>query len=109
MPSRPQSINIPAKTPGEEMAQAVIRWVALGISIAIGSLQAAHQGLPDPLDAESMGEGRAPESLTFSLRGAIECCVADHLTPAQRVLEEAAAETPERLYAEWQARQEGKG
>ena len=106
MPDRPKSI--PAKTHAEEVAQTILRWVALGIAVAVGSLQAAYNGLPEPSDAEAMGEGTIPESLTFSLRGSIECVLADHLSPAQRVLEEAAAETPENLIREWQARQESR-
>ncbi len=110
MPSRSKSNppSIPAKTHAEEVAQSILRWVALGITIGIGSLQAAYRGLPEPPDAEAMGEGTIPESLTFSLRGSIECAIADHLYPAQQVLEEAAGESPENLIREWQDRQESR-
>lgn len=48
-----------------------------------------HDSLPDPPEAEDMGEGRIPESLEFSLRGDMECLVADHLDPAVLLLRRA--------------------
>jgi hypothetical protein len=38
-------------------------------------LNLAYTGLPDPPDAEAMGTGEVPETLAFSLRGAIECAL----------------------------------
>ena len=52
--------------------------------------QYLHDALPDPLDAEDMGEGRIPESPEFALRGDIECLVADYLSPGIRLLERSS-------------------
>jgi hypothetical protein len=55
-----------------------------------------HDALPDPPEAEDMGEGRIPESLEFSLRGDMECLVADHLDPAIELLRRAGTTTAPR-------------
>ena len=68
-------------------------------------LEAVYLDLPDPPDAEDMGEGRIPESLTYSLRGDIECALSDHLDPLMKLLKRAAKETPARLIRDWQKRQ----
>lgn len=70
-----------------------------------GFLQSAYEVLPDPPDAEEMGEGTIPESLAYSLRGDIECALADHLDPLIELLKRALKETPARLARDWRKRQ----
>jgi hypothetical protein len=71
-------------------------------------LNHAYLRLTDPPDAEAMGTGEIPESLSFSLRGAIECAQADYVHPLDDLLRKAIAETPEGLVRDWEARQEKK-
>ena len=71
-------------------------------------LRYAYDRLTDPADAEAMGTGEIPESLSFSLRGAIECAQGDHVHPLDDLLHRAIAETPESLVRDWQKRQEGR-
>ena len=54
-----------------------------------------------------MGTGEIPETLTFSLRGSIECALHDHVEPLDALLRRAVAETPENLMRDWQKRQGG--
>jgi len=52
-----------------------------------------------------MGTGKIPETLTFSLRGSLECALHDHVEPLDDLLRKAVAETPEALARDWQRRQ----
>jgi hypothetical protein len=70
-------------------------------------LEQAHFMLPDPPGAEAMGNGEMPETLTFSLRGSIECALQDHVEPLDDLIREAVSETPERLVMAWRRRQKG--
>ena len=69
-------------------------------------LDYAYDRLTDPADAEAMGTGEIPETLSFSLRGAIECAHGDYVHPLDELLRKAIAETPESLVRDWQERQE---
>ena len=69
-------------------------------------LRYAYDRLTDPAEAEAMGTGEIPESLSFSLRGAIECAQGDYVHPLDDLLHRAIAETPESLVRDWQKRQE---
>jgi hypothetical protein len=68
-------------------------------------LEQAHLMLPDPPDAEAMGNGEIPETLTFSLRGSIECALQDHVEPLDDLIRKATEETPASLMRYWQQRQ----
>jgi hypothetical protein len=68
-------------------------------------LDYAYDRLTDPADAEAMGTGEIPESLSFSLRGAIECAHGDYVHPLDELLRKAIAETPESLVRDWRKRQ----
>jgi hypothetical protein len=70
---------------------------------------ALHVGLPEPRDAEDMGDGRIPESLAFSLRGDLECLLADHLEPAIAILDGAAQARQEGLDRAWGIRMRQQG
>lgn len=111
MPDRPKSIPptpAPPITQAEADAQSILRTAGEMLQTIKAFLEAAYSDLPDPLNAEDMGEGRVPESLGFSLRGTIEIAIADHLDPLVKLLKQAAKETPARLIRDWQKRQ-GKG
>ncbi len=69
-------------------------------------LRYAYNRLTDPAEAEAMGTGLIPESMSFSLRGAIECAQGDYVHPLDDLLRKAIAETPESLVRDWEARQE---
>ncbi len=107
MPDRPKSTPppVPPVTPGEEDAQSDLRRVLELLWFLEHFLELAYSRLPDPPDAEAMGTGEIPESLTFSLRGSIECAQTDHVDPLHNLLRDAVAETPERLVRDWQQRQ----
>lgn len=96
---------VPPRTPQEEEAQSYLRRVIELLWFVEFFLDLAYDRLPDPPDAEAMGTGQIPESLTFSLRGSIECATHDHLDRLEDVLWHAVAETPETLVRDWQARQ----
>jgi hypothetical protein len=98
----------PNTTPQEAEAQAVLGLVRDLLRTARAFLDRLHAALVDPEDGDDMGEGRRPESLTFALRGSIECAISDHLDPGIRTLEEAVALTPAALVADWQRRQEAR-
>ena len=68
-------------------------------------LEALEENLPYPPNSEEMGEWKDPQSVTFALRGTLECIRVDDLEPAILALEEAGDLTPEELYAEWQRKQ----
>lgn len=107
MPDRSKSTPppIPHVTPGEEDAQSDLRRVQELLWFLERFLELAYSRLPDPPDAEAMGTGEIPESLTFSLRGSIECARTDHVDPLHNLLRDAVAETPESLVRDWQQRQ----
>jgi len=104
MPDQPKS------TPSEpeQEAKKVLRSALEALTEAESYLESAYELLPDPPDAEDMGEGRIPESLTFSLRGYIECALSDHLEPLLNLVRRATKETPSRLKREWQTRQRSR-
>jgi hypothetical protein len=99
---------VPPVTPAEQAAQNDLRHVAELVWFVEWFLDHVHTRLPDPPKAEAMGTGEIPESLTFSLRGSIECAQADYVKPLYSLVREAIDETPERLIRHWQKRQ-GKG
>ena len=99
---------VPPVTPGEEDAQSDLRRVLELLWFVEHFLELAYDRLPDPPDAEAMGNGAIPESLTFSLRGSIECALHDHVEPLEDVLRRAVEETPENLARDWQKRQGGR-
>lgn len=115
MPDRRKSI--PPETPGstrpplptvtrqERKAQIILLRAAGQIAAVRTLLWVLHvrleERLPEDID---MGEGRIPDSVRFSVRGAIECTAVDHLDAAIRALEKAAGDTPESLAREWRER-----
>lgn len=106
MPDRQKSNPpIPPITPAEDAAQSDLRRVLELLWFLEFFLDQAYARLPDPPDAEAMGTGEIPESLTFSLRGACEVAQADHIDPLYDLLRVAVAETPARLFQDWQRRQ----
>ena len=109
MPDQPHSTPppVPPATPGEEDAQSDLRRVLELLWFLEHFLELAYSRLPDPPDAEAMGIGEIPESLTFALRGAIECAQTDHVDPLEDVLREAVGETPGSLTRDWRRRQRG--
>jgi hypothetical protein len=96
---------IPPHTPDEIAAQMVVKCCNSFLKTARLCLQALEEGLPYPEDSEAMGEWRVPQSVSFALRGILECVLMDDLEPAAQSLQEAADLTPETLYAEWQRKQ----
>lgn len=112
MPDRQKSTPppIPPVTPGEEEAQSFLRRVRELLWFVEFFLEQAAERVPYPQDAvaEDMGSGIIPQSLSFSLRGAIECAQGDHVDPLDTLLRDAARETPERLIRDWQKRQRGR-
>jgi len=96
---------VPPLTHGEDEAQSFLRRARELVWFLEFFLDHAHDRLPDPPDAEAMGTGVIPESLTFSLRGAIECAMSDYVDPLNDLLREAVDETPESLIRDWQKRQ----
>ena len=98
---------VPPVTPAEQDAQSDLRRVLELLWFVQHFLEHAYSRLPDPPDAEAMGTGQIPESLTFALRGAIECAQTDHVDPLEDVLREAVAETPGSLIRDWKRRQKG--
>ena len=107
MPDRQKSTPppVPPVTPGEEDAQSDLSRVLELLWFVEHFLELAYSRLPDPPDAEEMGTGVLPESLTFALRGAIECAQTDHIDPLEDVLREAVGETPGSLMRDWRRRQ----
>ncbi len=103
MPGLPKSI--PPVTHLEEEAQSVLKRMLQLVALLRWFLEQLHFRLPDPLEAEAMGNGVIPESLTFSLRGSIECALHDHVAPLEDLLTRAVQETPESLIRDWQERQ----
>lgn len=95
-------------TPDELAAQRVVRWCLSRLRQIVICLRGVHTSLPDPPEAEDMGEGRIPESLSFTIRGTVECALADDLEPAIASLEEVWRLTPEDLLDAWTAKQAEK-
>ena len=109
MPDLSQNLPpIPPVTPGEEEAQSHLRRVRELLGFVEFFLELAYSRLPDPPDAEAMGTGEIPESLTFSLRGVIECATKDYVDPLHILLRNAVSETPIALALDWRKRH-GKG
>lgn len=104
MPNQDQ-FTPPAVTPAEAEAQRVFLILLDLLQTVKVFLGAAHTQLPDPPEAEAMGEGTIPESLSFSLRGTIEVVLEDHIKPAIKSLKQATRETPEKLHRDWLRRQ----
>jgi len=106
--STPPVPPVPPITKSEQRAQSFIGYAFDLATIAMLVLEATHHRLPDPANGDDMGEGTIPESLTYSLRGSIECALHDHLHPVVELLREAIEESPARLARDWQERK-GKG
>jgi hypothetical protein len=107
MPDRQKSTPppVPPVTADEEIAQNYLHRIRELLWFVEWFLDHVQDRLPYPPDAEAMGTGEVPESLTFSLRGAVECAIHDHVEPLSTLLRKAAKETPERLLRDWQKRQ----
>ena len=99
---------VPPITHQEEEVQSILRHMVHLVVLLQWFLEQAHLLLPDPPDAEAMGTGEIPETLTFSLRGSIECALNDHVEPLDDLLRKAVDETPESLLRYWQRRQRGR-
>lgn len=69
---------VPAVTSEEVEAQNYLRRVRDLLWFVDWFLLRIHDRLRDPVNAEAMGTGEVPESLAFSLRGAVECARMDH-------------------------------
>jgi hypothetical protein len=111
MPDHPKSIKkkpFPTLAQSEAEARDALRRALELLWFVQFFLNYAYDRLTDPADAEAMGTGEIPESLSFSLRGAIECAHGDYAYPLDDLLRKAIAETPESLIRDWQARQEKK-
>jgi hypothetical protein len=109
MPDHPKSIKkkpFPTLAQAEAEAHDSLRRARELVWFVRFFLDYAYDRLTDPTNAEAMGTGEIPESLSFSLRGAIECAHGDYVHPLDDLLHRAIAETPERLVRDWQARQE---
>ena len=99
---------IPAVTPEEQEALNVLGSLAEVVWLVEWALAEVHSLLIDPPNAEAMGTGEVPESLTFSLRGYIECAQHDHANPLYSQLKDAIAETPAQLVEDWLRRHKGR-
>jgi hypothetical protein len=100
MPDRRKSIPpppVPPITHREEEVQSILRHMLHLVVLLQWFLEQAHLMLPDPPDAEAMGNGEIAETLAFSLRGSLECALHDHIEPLDDLLRKAVAETPENL------------
>lgn len=71
------------------------------LSAVRSRLWTMHVEIGEQYRDEEMAEGTFPESLGYSMRGAIECVCEDHLDAAIKALEKAAKETHWDLVAEW--------
>jgi hypothetical protein len=98
------TLTPPAVTSEEQAAQKALLHHAETLRSVRDDLQALHDYLGEPPDEEQMAEGTLPETVTFSIRGTIECLVSDRLDPAVDALERVARETSEVLYEEWAKR-----
>ena len=107
MPDRRKSTPppIPHVTPEEQDAKSDLRRVLELLWFLEHFLDLAKSRLAYPEDAEAMGTGEIPESLSFTLLGSIECAQTDHVDPLHNLLRDATQETPERLIRDWQRRQ----
>ena len=68
-----------------------------------------HIRLGEAPEDFDIGEGFVPDSVRYSVRGAIECACTDHLDAAILALDKAARETPESLAREWRERKAERG
>lgn len=96
---------VPPMTHRDEEVQSILRHMLRLVELLQWFLEQAHFMLPDPPEAEAMGNGEIPETLTFSLRGSIECALQDHVEPLDDLIRKAVDETPESLMRYWQRRQ----
>lgn len=110
MPDHPQSTPSTAAgdprrtTAAERAAQSVLMETAGALATVRNRLWVLHVRLGERPEDDDMGEGRAPDSVRFSIRGAIECVNEDHLDTAILALEKAARDTPASLTREWRKR-----
>jgi hypothetical protein len=107
-PKTPKSTTrppLPTVTRAERKAQIILLRAAGEIAAVRTLLWVLHVRLGELLPEDvDMGEGVIPDSVRFSVRGAIECAAIDHLDAAIRALEKAAGDTPESLAREWRER-----
>ena len=67
--------------------------------------KALHDRLPEPRELEREDPNAVPESLYFTLLGALDAVFDDGLKRSMRVLDRALAATPEGIRAAWLERQ----
>lgn len=103
VPTRPPEIS------KERKAQIRLLRAAGALAAVRTKLWILHVRLGELPEDNDMGEGRIPDSVRFSVRGAIECTAEDHLEPAIRALERAARDTPSTLALEWKKRRQVRG
>jgi hypothetical protein len=96
-------------TPAELRAQRGLLKVVAKLCALRARLWIIHQRLGEKPEDDDMGEARVPDSIRFSVRGAIECANDDHLETAIQTLQKAARETPETLAREWRERLAARG
>lgn len=101
---KPNPLPPPATSRREKAAQQTLLEQAQRLRATRIELLALHDHLGEPPDEDQMAEGTLPETVTFSIRGTIECIVSDRLDPAVESLERVAKETAEELYEEWEER-----
>jgi hypothetical protein len=103
-PNRATVTTLPTVTRAERKAQIILLRAAGEIAAVRTLLWVLHVRLGELPEDIDMGEGVIPDSVRFSVRGAIECAAIDHLDAAIRALEKAAGDTPESLAREWRER-----
>lgn len=120
MPEQPKStvseapgLSRTVPTAAELRAQRALLKVVAELCALRARLWIIHQRLGEGPEDDDMGETRIPDSIRFSVRGAIECAADDHLEAAIQTLQKAARDTPETLAREWRehlaTRLEGDG
>lgn len=111
-PEAPESTTrppLPTVTRAERKAQIILLRAAGEIAAVRTLLWIVHVRLGELPEDIDMGEGVIPDSVRFSVRGAIECTAADHLDAAIQALEKTARDTPESLAREWRERRKERG
>lgn len=104
MPEQEQSTPPPEvhpRSPFEKECQSDLIRFAGQLSAVRARLVRMHVRIGEQAPDVDMAEGVIPESLGYSIRGAIECVCEDHLEPAIKTLETAARETHWDLVAQW--------
>lgn len=109
IPSTPSDPNQPSVTREERKAQVRLLRAAGEIAAVRTRLWSLYVRLGEHPEDDDMAEGRIPDSISFSVRGAIECTAEDHLAPAIQALEKAARDTPSSLAQEWRRRRQERG